>query len=148
MIRQPNSALPLVVILGFDPAIASLVAEVLPLEGYEVQCVHTEAKAWSLLARQPGKCIVLVDNLHVHQEGQELLLKLRKHPDVRAYVRVVCMMLGGSMDPLRQKYGELIDAYLLMPFTFPQLLTIPRILLNRAKPSQRRRARQNSRSSH
>jgi DNA-binding NtrC family response regulator len=99
-----------------------MVMEVLDLDGYNVRRVRTEAQAWSLLTRQPGRCVVFLDNLDFHQEGQQFLLKLRTHPDVRARVKVVCMAASGHIDRFRQEYGDAIDAYLIMPFTVPQLL--------------------------
>jgi CheY-like chemotaxis protein len=115
---------PYILFLYFDPSLPRMVSEVLNLEGYAVVEVTTMAQAVAALRWLPGNGIVLFDNLQLHVEGQQFLEMLRHEPDFRARLRTICMAAEVNCTRARQEYGDVLDDYLLMPFTVTQLLNV------------------------
>jgi CheY-like chemotaxis protein len=116
---------PQVLFLNQNSSLAPFVSEILALEGIpHVTVVTTAAQAMSALSRHSGSSSVLIDNLQVHDEGQQFLEHLRREPDLRARLRTICMAVEFNCTWARQTYGDVLDAYLELPFTIPQLLEV------------------------
>jgi DNA-binding NtrC family response regulator len=111
-----------VLYLVFERSIERMVAEVLTMEGFQVQHVYTNTDARTLLDSSDDEQIVLIDNLQGHDEGQQFLHELRQQPGLRLRLKVVCMAAWVNCEWARQEYGDVLDAYLAMPFTVSQLL--------------------------
>jgi CheY-like chemotaxis protein len=101
-----------------------MVSEVLALEGVPHEVVTTAAQAMSALSRDSASSIVLIDNLQVHAEGQQFLEQLRHDPDLRARLRTICMAVEVNCTWARQDFGDVLDAYLVLPFTVSQLIEV------------------------
>jgi len=104
-----------------------MILEVLQLEGYEVLAVRTAGEAFSLLAdgrEQLGTTVVIMDNLQVHDEGQAFLEDIRNKPTLHDHVILICSAIQANCDAARQKYGDVLDRYLVMPFTVSSLLAV------------------------
>ncbi len=121
MTNEQRAILAPVLFLAYETSIGRLVTEVLPEEGYSALLIHTEAEASSLLEDNESYYIVLMDNLHVQPEGRRFLTQLRQNPSLRARVKTVSMAACAN-DWLRQDFGDVLDAYLGLPFTLDQLL--------------------------
>ena len=58
----------------------------------------------------------------MHRDGQHFLNRLRQNPRLRARVKTVSMAGTMNNDLLRQRFGDVLDAYLDLPFILDQLL--------------------------
>ncbi len=123
-----NNSNPLrAILLYFESSIMRMILEVLQLEGYEVHAVRTAREALSLLAygrEQLGTTVVIIDNLQVHDEGQAFLEDMRNKPTLHNHVIFICSAINANCDAARQKYGDVLDRYLVMPFTVWDLLAV------------------------
>lgn len=122
MTYEQSANLMPVLILAFEATLGRMIAEMLALEGYSAQLIHTDAEACSLLDADESNFVVLMDNLHVHHEGRRFLIRLRHNPRLRARVKTVSMAVSMNNKRLRRDFGDVLDAYLDMPLTQDQLL--------------------------
>jgi hypothetical protein len=81
-------------------------------------------QAVAALSRLLGSGIVLIDNLQVHVEGRQFLEMVCHEPDLRARLRTICTAVEINCTRAREEYGDVLDAYLVMPFTVTQLVHV------------------------
>ena len=75
-----------------------------------------------MLGRDAGTSTALIDNLRAHEEGRRFLDGLRQKLDIRARLRTICIEVESNCEWAEKEYRDVLDAYLLMPFTVAQLL--------------------------
>jgi DNA-binding NtrC family response regulator len=115
---------PHVLFLNQNSTLVRLVTEVLALEGISCAVVTTVAQTFLALSSHVGSSIVLIDNLQVHAEGQQFLEQLRHEPTLRPHLRTICMAVIRNCEWAGEVYGDVLDAFLPMPFTVHQLLAV------------------------
>jgi CheY-like chemotaxis protein len=118
-----------VLFLSQNDSLPGLTLEVLQLEGF--QCIETPKASAALTmltpatdTGEPGKILVFMDNLQVHAEGWEFLKTIRKNPGLRARLWIVCMAVALNCEAAREVYGDVLDAYLVLPFSVHGLLKV------------------------
>jgi DNA-binding response OmpR family regulator len=131
--RQPTH-----LILGLEPSLDRLISEILGLEGYLTRTTRSSAEALRLLGRMRGRCIVLMDNIHVSEEAHHFLAALRARPRLRRRVQTIGVA-AMDYDWVRSHTGvDHLDGFIQMPFGVEQLLA-PVEALSRTVRSRRRR---------
>ncbi len=113
-------AKPLVLVISHVPPIRSLLAEVLPLDGYSVQLAIDAEQGLHMLQQTAENSIVILQ-LDPYEDMWELMKTLHENVQLRAHHRIIQMDIlyyvekGRPLEP---------DDVLVMPFTGSQLFDV------------------------
>ena len=105
----------MILIADDDPAIRSLVKDILDTQGYRVETVGDGQEAIKLLGRKKFDLIIL--DVHMPRlEGPQALEVIRLMPSCKK-MGVIILSLEGMMDTLLDACNKGIYAYIAKPFT-------------------------------
>jgi CheY-like chemotaxis protein len=122
----------LVLVADDDPAIASLLCEILADEGYDtIRCLSGAAALDAVDSEQPD--LIIVDlQMERADSGLQVLTHLREDPSLRHVPAILCSAAMPRLNELRPKLGELRCVPLQKPFDVVMLLDVVDRLLRRA----------------
>ena len=104
-----------ILIADDDPAIRSLVTDILGTQGYQVESVGDGQEAIKLLSREKFDLAIL--DVHMPRlEGPQALEVIRRTPGCEK-LGVIILSLEGTMDTLLNACNQGIAAYIAKPFT-------------------------------
>lgn len=112
-----------ILILYLEPNLQQMVQEVLEREGYTVTAVQQASEAIHILEEySDAPFLLLADNIHMNAQALEFLQMLAERPELRRRVRVIAETAVTNLDHLRDVSGNLIDDFLMLPFSVDQLI--------------------------
>lgn len=123
-----------VLVVDDEPTLASLVADELSDEGYDVGLAPDAATAWLVLMAEPVPDLVVLDWSLPDLDGPDLCQRMRDNG-----IKIPVLMLTGH-DDVRDRVRALdagVDDYLVKPFAVEELLARLRALRRRRWAAER-----------